>query len=165
MFCRFRISIFAPVVKKGPKNDIFGEDGVTWTLPTFYRIDIYYSGIWFGISCRCAIRFRNFYFNPRGQMRVNQQRFLFFCKFVTWTTFTFSGVDNWYSRIWLGMSCRYEVRIRNFLFAPWGQMTVEKWHFMSLKAGHLNYTYISKRGMSCWCSIRFLNVSFDPWVK
>ena len=38
------------------------------------------------MSCRCAIRFRNFHFIPRGQIRIEKRHFLFSVKFVLWTT-------------------------------------------------------------------------------
>ena len=87
--------------------------------------------------------FRNFHFIPRGQMKVEKRRFYFSVKFVSCTSSTFSGVDNCYFRIWLGMSCRCAVRIYNFHFASWGHMRIEQWRFLSYKACHLNSIYIS----------------------
>ena len=96
-------------------------------------------------------------------MRV-EKRFHFSVKFVTWTTSTFSGVNNWTSRIWLGMSCRCAVTIWNFHFAPRGHIRVEKWRFLSYNACHLKSIYISRvdkwyfriwMGVSCRCAITF----------
>ena len=80
---------------------------VTGNLSSFQRVDKWYSRIWLGMSCRCAISCRKFQFIPRGQMRVGKRRFLFSGKFITCTTSTFSGVDNSYSKIGLSMSCRW----------------------------------------------------------
>ena len=87
---------------KKKANDILGDD---WPCPS-----------------RCAIRFRNFLFTPRGQMRDEKRLFLFSVNFVTWTTSTLSEVDNWYSRIWLGMSCGWPVGIRTLHFMPSGHI-------------------------------------------
>ena len=61
-----------------------------------------------------------FSFYPKGWNEGWKRLFFFSVKFVTWTTSTFSGVDNWYPRIWLGMFWKCAVRIRHFHFAPLG---------------------------------------------
>ena len=107
-----------------------------------------------------------FSFYPEGS---NQGRKTIFLFFVTWTTCTFTKVDNWYSRIWLSVFKRCAVRIWNFLFAPWGHMRVDQWCFLSNKACHLNSMYISnsrqtiRLGMYCRCALKFLNFYFHPW--
>ena len=60
---------FCPNDQIRVKNWLFCEVVVTWTLSTFQRVDILYSRILFGVSCRCAIRFRNSYLS-RGDCQV-----------------------------------------------------------------------------------------------
>ena len=62
------------------------------------------------MSCSCAIRFRKFRF-----IRRQKTTFLYFCLLRT----SFSRVDNWYSRIWLGMSCRCAVSFGIFILPLW----------------------------------------------
>ena len=112
-----------------------------------------------------------FSFYPEGSNEGRKTTFLFSVKFVTWTTSTFSEVDNWYSRIWLGMSSRYSVGIRNLYFTPRGYMRVEnnvfcrirlvsQWTPSKIKIVDKWYSRIWK-GMSCRCAIRLLNFSFS----
>ena len=106
-----------------PNIDVCCKVVVIGTLSTFQRVDKWYSWICVGISCRCAIRLRNFHFIPRGQIRFEKWLFLFSVKFVTWTLSAFSIVDNWHSLIWLGLSCRCAVRMWNIILPPrviWG---------------------------------------------
>ena len=63
---------------KGQKMTFLVEAVVTGTLSTFHRIHKWYSRIWLGMTCRCAMRFRNFHFIPRGQLRAQNRHF--FCK-------------------------------------------------------------------------------------
>ena len=70
--------------------------------------------------------------------------FRFSVKFDTWNTSTFSKVNNWDSKIWLGMTCRFAVRIRNFHFALWGHMRDEQWHFLSYTACQWNSIYFQR---------------------
>ena len=46
-------------------------------LHYFQIVDKWYSRIWLDMSCRCAIRFLNFYFHPWSQIRVKKIMFLF----------------------------------------------------------------------------------------
>ena len=126
------------------------------------------------MSCRYAIRFRNFHFAPRGQMRVEKRRFIFPVKFVFSTASTFSGVDKRYSRIWLDVSCRFAIRIRNFHFVTWGRMRVDKWLFCRKRLVTWNPSTFHKvvqwysriwLGMSSRCAIRFFNFKFHPWSQ
>ena len=98
----FEIFIFAPGSIEGQKLTFFGEVVVSGTLSTFQRVDIWYSKTSLCMSCGCATRFRNFHFTTKGLMRVEKRRFHFPVQFVSWTKST----SNWYSRIWLDMSCR-----------------------------------------------------------
>ena len=60
---------------KGQKMTFLVEAVVTGTLSTFHRIHKWYSRIWLGMTCRCAMRFRNFHFIPRGQLRAQNRHF------------------------------------------------------------------------------------------
>ena len=88
-------------------------------------------------------RVYDFSFYPEGS-NEGQKTTFFSVKFVTWTISTFSGIHNWYSRIWLGMSRKCALSIRNFHFAPWSHMGVEQWGFLPYQACHLNSNYISR---------------------
>ena len=144
----------------------FGEVVVTGTLSTFQSVNKWYSRIWLGMSCRCAVRFWNFHFIPKGLMRVEKRFYLSTVKFVTWTISTFSGVDNWYSRIWLSMSCKCAVRIRNFHFAPWGHMTfvfhirLVTWFLFTFEVADKWYSRIWL-GIFCRCATRFFEFLFS----
>ena len=159
-------------LNKGRKYDVFNEVIVTGNLSTFQKVDKWYSRISLGMSYEWAKRFRKFHFIPRGQIRFETRRFHFSVKFVTWTPSTFSGVDNWYTRVWLGMSCRCAVRIWKFHFSPvviwrlnndvscqeglvtWNPSTfqwVDKWYFRIWM------------GIYCRCSIKFKNFYFHRW--
>ena len=122
-----------------------------------------YSRIWLRMSCRCAVRFANFIFAPvvdwgpnmtflwscwlwRGQMRVDKRRFFLSGKIVNWIPSTFQIVDKWYSRIWLGMSCRCVIRFRNFYF----EIRVEKRRFFS-ESCYLSFMYISRNSKQIIC--------------
>ena len=57
------------------------------------------------MSCRCAIRFLNFYFHPCSHIRVEKWRF--FSESCSWTPSIFQGIVNkWYARMWLVRPCR-----------------------------------------------------------
>ena len=101
------------------------------------------------MSCKCAIRFWNFSFLPQGSIKGPKMTFWWSC--CHWTLSTFHRIDNWYYRIWLGKSCRFQ----NFHFIPMGQMRVEKRHFSFLQSLSLNYIYIFKsRQLILWDLIR-----------
>ena len=117
---------FWPRSQLRAKKRLYWWISITGNQSTFQRVDKLYSRMWLGMSCRCAIRCRHFHFIPRGQKRVVKRRFLFSVKFITWSTYTFSGEDNRYSKIGLSISCRWAVNIRNFCFAPWGHMRVKQ---------------------------------------
>ena len=59
--------IFAPGVNWEPKNDVYGHVVVTRTLSTFSGEGIWYSRKRLGMSCRYAVRIRNFHFATRGR--------------------------------------------------------------------------------------------------
>ena len=92
---------------------------------------------YYGKSCRFAIGI--WFFILFG--RVKTTVIFFSAEIVIWTTFIFSGVNSWYSRIWLGMSCRCVVI---FILPPWGLTRVEQWRLLSSKACHLNFILKSK---------------------
>ena len=66
---------------------------VTWTLSTSQAVANSYSRIWLVMSCRCAIRFKNFHFCIRGQSKVKTWRFGEVV--VTGTMSTFHRIDKW----------------------------------------------------------------------
>ena len=61
---------FVPEVIWGSNNDFFCLITlVTWTPSTFLRVDKCYSRIWLSMSCRCAIKFWNFYFHAWSRIK------------------------------------------------------------------------------------------------
>ena len=79
-------------------------------------------------------------------MRVDKRRFFLSGKVVNWIPSTFQIVDKWYSRIWLGMSCRCVIRFRNFYF----EIRVEKRRFFS-ESCNLSFMYISRNSKQIIC--------------
>ena len=66
----------------------------------------WYSRIWFGMSCRCAIRFLNFHFHRSLGSNKGRKMTSPFQSLVDWTTIK-GIVNKWYARMWLDSPCRF----------------------------------------------------------
>ena len=69
------------------------------------------------MSCRCAIRFLNFYFQSCSHIRVEKWRF--FSESCNLNSIYIQGIVNkWYTRMWLGRPCRCPMRFKKLHCSP-----------------------------------------------